>query len=216
MSTFDGGLYKSGKNAYFSMNMRKDNLDYVQWVGDTLSTFVGCKIKDRLDVNTDGYNRKDQVNLLSKSHPKLTTLHSRIYINKSKVIDPHMLKLMDAEALAIMFMADGCARLDNRSKNPHGSIQLFTCGFSYADNMSLSKAIYDKCGISTNVRKHSNYWKLVVPTKDVVEFCRLVTPYLVNSFLYKIERIAPYLVLKDGGEEIVCSMRKRIESSRND
>lgn len=218
MTTFDGGLYKGGSkgNAYFAMNMRKENMDYVQWVNETLNTFVSSKIKDRLDVNTDGHTRADQVNLLSKTHPKLTTIHSRIYINGHKVIDPHMLKLMDAQALAIIFMADGCARLDSRSKNTHGSIQLFTCGFSYADNSTLSKAIYEKCGISTNVRKHGNYWKLVVPTKDVLKFCSVVTPYIKKSFLYKIERIAPYLLLKDGGEEIVWSVRERTEASRND
>lgn len=215
MSTFDGGLYKRNKNAYFSMNMREANRDYVEWVCEVLNTFVSAKIKPRNDVNTDGYSREPQVNLLSKSHPKLTTLHSRIYIGNHKVIDPHMLKLMDAETLAIIFMADGCARLDTRPKNPHGSIQLFTCGFSYADNMSLSKAIFEKLGIRTNVRKHGNYWKLAVPSKDVITFCEVVTPYLCDSFLYKIERIAPYLLLK-GGEEIVWTVRERTESHRND
>lgn len=214
MSTFDGGLYVTGKcvNAKFIMNMQKQNIDYVNWVKSTLENITGVNIRDNKDYNTDGCIRSATVRLESKVHPELTRIRDRIYIDGHKVIDPHMLKLMDAEALAIVFMADGCTRLNTRHKNPHGSVELFTCGYSYADNMSLSKTIYDKLNIASNVRKHGKYWKLAIPTKDVVKFARTVEPYVCNSFLYKIERLAPFLELREGGD-IVCSIRKRIEIS---
>lgn len=203
MSTFDGGLYRQGPgNAYFVLNMRKENLDYVQWVASVLSQVTGVTIKDR----HDGCNRQPQVRLESQRHPMLTKLHGRIYMDNHKVLCPHMLKLMDAEALAIIFMADGGSSLDLRSKNPHVSLSLNTKGFSYSDNMALSKAIYSSLGIRTTPQRHNQYWYLRVPTKDVLKFVSLVEPYVLPSFYYKLGRIAPGLEhLRSRGGDIVCS-----------
>src|SRR5690625_3791361 len=93
MSTFDGGLYTRHKNASFIMNMRKENLDYVLWVKHVLEHVTTAIIEDRADYNNDGYERSDQVRLYSRTHPFLTTIKDRIYINNHKVIDPHMLNL---------------------------------------------------------------------------------------------------------------------------
>ena len=207
MSTFDGGLYRQGPgNAYFVLNMKKENLDYVQWVASVLSEVTGVTIKDRPDYSTDGCNRQPQVRLESQRHPQLTKLHGRIYMNNHKVLCPHMLKLMDAEALAIIFMADGGSSLDLRSKNPHVSLSLNTKGFSYSDNMALSKAIYSSLGVRTTPQRHNQYWYLRVPTKDVLKFISLVEPYVLPSFYYKLARIAPGLEhLKSRGGDIVCS-----------
>jgi hypothetical protein len=205
MTTFDGGVYKYKRdsNAKFIMNMRKENLDYVLWVKDTLETFVGCTLQDRKDYNTDGCNRSQQVRLYSRQHPKLTKIRDRVYIGNKKVIDPHMLTMMDAEALAIIFMADGGTTLDERFKNPHGAISLHTKGFSHADNQALSKAIYDKLGIRTTVSRHGKYWYLRVKTADLQLFVDTVRPHVLPSFEYKLERIAPALQHRSAGDDIV-------------
>lgn len=212
MSTFDGGLYRSGPkgNARFVMNMRKENLDYIQWVSSVVSEVTGVLLQDRKDYNTDGFTRQPQVRLESKAHPALTVLHQRIYIDNHKVIDPHMLTLMDAEALAIIFMCDGSTHLDLRSKSPHASITLCTKGFSYADNMSLSKAIHGALGIHTTVHRQNQYFYLSVPTKDHRLFVDTVVPYVCPSFYYKLERIAPAM-----GGDIVCSTGKPVVSVGN-
>jgi len=167
MSTFDGGLYRSKNdkgyllNAAFIMNMRKENLDYITWVKEVLSHITESKITDRSDYNADGCIRQEQVRLQSRCHPVLTNLHDRIYIDGRKVIDLHMLKLLDAEALAIIFMADGGTSLDLRNKRPHCKITLNTKGFSEADNLALSKAIYDKLGIRSTVHRHNKYFTYI-------------------------------------------------------
>lgn len=203
VSTFDGGLYQYGKqrNAKFIMNMRAENSDYIEFVAQLLETFTGVAVYDRKDYNTDGCNRKPQVRLESKSHPLLTQIRSRLYIDKHKVIDPHMLLLMDAELLAIIFMCDGGSRLykSKRSINYSSDITLNTKGFSYGDNLLLSKAIYSATGIRTNVNKQNQYRYLRVPCKDHLLFINTVMPYITPSFRYKIERIAPM----HWGDEIV-------------
>lgn len=214
MSTFDGGLYRRNEksNAQFIMNMRKENLDYVEWVKSVLENITGTRLVERKNYNSDGCKRAPQIRLESNRHPQLTSLHDRIYIDKKKVIDPHMLKLMDAEALAIIFMADGGTSLDTRFKNPHGKIELHTKGFSYADNAALSAAIYKNTGVRTNVRKHGKYFYLGVKTADLQLFVNTVKPYVCKSFLYKIERLAP--VLQD--DEIVCTAQECVEVTRDE
>lgn len=197
-STFDGGLYKrtSSSNASFIMNMRTENADYIEMVARTLECITGVQVDDRKDYNTDGYKRSPQVRLQSKCHPFLTKIHSRIYIDKHKVVDPHMLKLMDAEMLAIIFMCDGGSKLD---KGKYSDITLNTKGFSYGDNLILSKAIYGATGIRTTINKQNQYRYLRVKSEDHLLFVNTIMPYITPSFRYKIERLAP----SSWGDDIV-------------
>lgn len=210
MASFDGGLYIRKQNASFIMNMRKENLDYVLWVKETIENVCGCNVNDRKDYNTDGCIRQPQVRLDSRTHPFLTTIRNRIYtVDNKKVIDPHMLTLMDAEALAIIFMCDGSTYLDTRFKNPHGSITLNTKGYSYHDNMALSKSIYEAVGIRTTVNRQNNYYYLRVKSQDIKKFVEVVKPFVKESFYYKLERLAPLYV----GGDIVCSIQECIGSA---
>lgn len=190
MATFDGGLYIRNKNAQFIMNMRKENLDYILWVKNVLSEFVGVKVVERKDYNTDGCVRAEQVRLESKTHPFLTKIQNRIYIDGIKTIDPHMLKLMDAEALAIIFMADGSASM-------HHGIRLHTKGFGYHDNLALSKCIYDVLGLRSNVNRQGKYFELRFKSADIGKFVETVKQHICPSFRYKLERVAPRV---EGGD----------------
>lgn len=190
-STFDGGLYKIAKstNAKFIINMKKENLDYVERIEDTLKEAdIGFKTVDRKDYNTDGFNRQPQVRLESRNHPKLTTIMERIYIDGKKVIDPHMLTMMDAEALAIIFMADGSRVQNKRSPNAKPNYTLNTKGFSYGDNWLLKKAIKETLDLEFNINRQNNYWYLRLRAKDVEKFESTVAPHILKSFSYKLGR----------------------------
>ncbi len=189
-STFDGGLYVTGKctNAKFIMNMREENRDYVEKVQQTLEDAgIGTRLYDRKDYNTDGYTRKPQLRLESKTHPKLTTIWERVYIDGHKVIDPHMLTMLDEEALSIIFMADGGRYVDPRC-NATPAYSLHTKGFSYGDNFLLKKALKEKLDLEFNVHRHSKYWFLTLRSKDSEKFEQLVGPHVLSSFDYKLGR----------------------------
>lgn len=217
MATFDGGLYVVNRkdrpmktnNAMFILNMREENSDYIEWVKQVLENITGVSVTSRKDYNVDGCTRKPQLRLLSRRHPFLTTIRDRIYTpDNKKVIDLHMLKLLDAESLAIIFMADGGTSL-NKGKYP--SIVLHTKGFSEADNLALSKAIYEKLGIRTVVNKQNKYFCLRVKTKDIPKFINSIKEYVLPSFWYKFERLAPVM-----GDEIVWPWQQCQEKSRDD
>ena len=189
-STFDGGLYVTGKctNAKFIMNMREENKDYIEKVQQTLEDAgIGTRLYDRKDYNTDGYTRKPQLRLESKTHPKLTTIWERVYIDGHKVIDPHILTMLDEEALSIIFMADGGRYVDPRC-NATPAYSLHTKGFSYGDNFLLKKALKEKLDLEFNVHRHSKYWFLTLRSKDSEKFEQLVGPHVLSSFGYKLGR----------------------------
>lgn len=200
MSTFDGGIYYPHKrnedsvvNCQFIMQMREENKDYLLWVKSVLENITSVRLTERPDYNTEGFIRRPQLRIESSRHPYFTKIRERIYIDNHKVIDPHMLKQMDAESLAIIFMCDGGTSLDTRHKSPRAKIDLHTKGFSYADNLSLSKAIYDATGVITNVNRHSKYYYLNVATKSHKTFYDTVKPFVLPSFDYKFGRIAPVI-----------------------
>lgn len=201
---FDGGVYMSGNNARYVMNMRKDNLDYIEWVAKTLGTFTSVSTHPVVQRE----NRSPLVCLTSKTHPKLTAIRERLYIDNKKVLDPHQLTLLDEEALAIIFMADGGTNLD---KGKYPEIKLHTKGYSYFDNLALSKAIFEKTNIRTTVNRHGKYYFLRVKSSDISLFIKTISPHVLPSFHYKLERLAPVL-----GDDIVCASQGCEEVSRND
>lgn len=204
-SSFDGGVYPSGKECRYVMNMREDNLDYISWVESVINEFTST---NKHNVIQRG-NRSPLVCLTSKAHPKFSKIRERLYTpDGKKVLDPHQLTLLDAEALAIIFMADGGTSLD---KGKYPEVKLHTKGYSYFDNLALSKAIYEKTGIRTTVNRHNQYYFLRVKSADINLFITTVHPFVLKSFSYKLERLAPAM-----GDDIVCAVEQSTEVSRND
>ena len=114
---FDGHLafFGGSVNACLVINMLEEHSDYIQKARLTLEEIpLGYKTSLPEIYSKDGFNRKQQLRLQSHNHPILTKIHERMYIEGRKVIDPHMLTLMDAEMLAIAFMADGSRYVDKR------------------------------------------------------------------------------------------------------
>lgn len=213
----DGGVYMNKDNAFFAMNMKAENLDYIEWVEETLKTFVGTQRYARKDCNTDGCTRQPQIRLQSSSHPALTLLQERIYTDTYKGIDPHALKLLDWEAMAILYMCDGSLHEDKPSPskrlvNSSWNLKLSMNRLSYGDQLLLKKAIKDVLDVEFNVTRKGRYYEMRLRSKDVEKFCRGVEPYMKPSFRYKIRMIDPGLP----GGEIVCSTQRCVEVGRND
>lgn len=184
----DGGVYKTGKseksNCYFTMNMLKRHKDFIIFCKEVIENKVSCKIKDRYLSNSDGYNRKPQLNLLSKTHPYLTTMRSRIYTDRYKGICPHALKLLDFQALSILYMSDGSVDISTSGKVK--TLTLNMKRLSYGDQFILKKALKEKLDLEWNINKQNQYYYLRLRNKDVMKFMEGISPYIFPSFEYKL------------------------------
>lgn len=192
----DGGLYfpskrTDGTNAQFIMNMKEENKDYIFFCKDVLEQLTGCRIAERKDYNVDGCMRKPQLRLESNRHPLLTQIHSRVYTGKYKGIDPHALKMLDAEALAILYMCDGSFVIEkpNPKKglvNESYNVTLNMKRLSYGDLFILKKALKEKLDLEFNINRQNEYYYLRLRVKDFNKFMEMVAPHVLPSFQYKI------------------------------
>lgn len=192
----DGGLYirKEKGNAQFIMNMKEENLDYIDWVSSVLSELTNVHIYEKKpDYYRDGYNRKPQIRLESNTHPFLTKIRNRIYTpDKHKGLDLHALKMLDWEAIAILYMCDGCCFEDFRPHigmvNPSYNVTLNLKRLSEAEQLVLKQHIKQKLDIEFNVNRNKDYYYLRLRTKDIDKFMEGVSPFICESFKYKIIR----------------------------
>ena len=194
--------------------MIKENSDYIYSVASALEDAdIGYKLWEPALNQHDGRSRRQQFRVQSKAHPKLTAIRNRVYLESRKVIDPHMLTMMDSEALSIIFMADGSrknVKLANGNISP--LYRLHTNGFSYGDNVLLARSIKDKLGIPFDVeRQATNKWGLTLSKRFNTIFEDTISCHILESFLYKLGRQTPEM-----GDDIVCSTQECVEVDRND
>lgn len=188
---FDGCLqYFGGSvNACLVVNMLEKHRDYLEKVILTLEEVpVGYKLTEPKIYTADGFNREQQLRLQSKNHPKFTKIAERIYLEGRKVIDPHMLTMMDEEMLAIAFMADGSRYQDKRWANSKPSYRLHLNNLSYGDLMLIKKSLKDTFGLEINTRKKGNRYDLAVPNAFSELFEEIVSDHVLPSFQYKLGR----------------------------
>jgi hypothetical protein len=180
-------------NAHFECCQVKEHEDYILWRADILSNITSVTVKDR-EVKIG----KTQLKTQTQRHPFFTAIRNRLYLNNHKVIDPHTLKLLDWEGLAILYQDDGCL-----SKKPSGNncytLTISTESFSYGDNVLLQRAIKDKTDILFRINKTSSndniHYRLCLSKYELInQFVDGVSKYIKPSFEYKItfsERLAP-------------------------
>jgi len=188
---FDGYLGNFGEsiNASLVVNMLALHEDYIDKVILTLEKVpVGYRKTYPEVYNKDGYDRGQQIRLQSKSHPILEKIKQRIYIEGRKVVDPHMLTMMDEEMLAIAFMADGSRYIDKRWANSKPSYRLHLNNLSYGDLMLIKESVKNTFRLEINTRKKGNRWDLAVPNSYSDLFEEIVSEHILPSFQYKLGR----------------------------
>ena len=192
----DGGLYKKKPhhNASFSMNMLSKHEDYIDFVKSVLEKIT--KVNKR---NVKNPCKNPQINISTGVHPVFTSIHNRLYIDGYKGIDPHMLKFIDWECLAIMYMCDGSLSFVSKdspnaikrgSKSDEYRVSLNMKRLSYGDQLTLKKLFKDKFDLEFNVNyctaNNKRYYFLSLRRKDLEKFMNGVSEYIFPSFEYKL------------------------------
>lgn len=183
----DGGVYqsKNKKGSYseanFIMNHTSDN--YIKYAKSILENITSVSIYNRKDYNTDNCNRLPQQRLETKKHPYFTKIRNNLYFNGYKGINSHYLKLMDAECLAMLYMADGSIGYKGAAIN---SVTLNTKRLTEGDNKLLSDYIFNIFGIKSTINHQNQYTYVRIKGSSIYRFYEIIKPYILNDFLYKI------------------------------
>lgn len=157
--------------------------DYILWRADILSNITGVYLQER-QFKIGNL----QIRTTTNRHPFFTTLRQRMYLNGTKLIDPHDLKLLDWETLAILYQDDGC--LSHKSYNSY-NLTISSEAYTYGDNILLQRAIKDKVDILFSVQKISvngnTKYRLALQNQEgQKKFIDGIRPYIKESFNYKI------------------------------
>lgn len=181
-------------NARFSCGQLVEHEDYILWRANILSNVTSVRIHNVHYVTNSRPNNKPLLKTVTSAHPVFTEIHHRMYQNGVKRIDPHHIKWLDWEVLAILYQDDGCLWFSKARKNDEmyrPNVTIATNNFSYGENMMLSKYIYDKLGIHFNpkrkVRKSGIQWILELKRSDMFRFTQGIIPFVKPSFFYKVD-----------------------------
>lgn len=181
----DGSIHHNGgsKNCVFSMSMTEDHLDFVQYVQEVLGNITSSRI---MHYKRD-LPRKNMYKVQSLSHPYFNSIRDRLYVGSYKSVDVHALKLLDWEALAILYMCDGSLGRTNSRGVDSFTTTLNLCRLSYGDMLLLKKALKERLDLEWNIVKTGGkYLTLRLRMKDFDKFMHGIAPHIFESFKYKL------------------------------
>lgn len=204
----DGSLACPSKgpngNAYFRLSMSERNMDILSVLTPALDAIgVSFKIKT-FEIKGGKY-----FDLCTKRHPSLTRMYHRIYFDGHRIPSQHDFKLLDWQAVAILYMCDGNIQKAGKKWYP----MLNLCRWDYSQLSWVQHQFKDTLSLDTSIYKCGKYWRMGVPVKHIDYFFENVKQYMTPSFSYKLPYGKPQDIL---GDDIVRAVGKLTDVDRND
>ena len=172
---------KTSKSARLGFKQSLSNSAYFWFIFSLLSPYCSS------NPNFISYKRKETntyaLQILTRSLPCFTELHSSYYPNGIKIIPADILNLLNPIALAHWIMGDG-------NKSRHG-LTISTESFSLNDTVRLLNVLMVRYRLDCTMRKHSPGYTIYIKEKSMSLLRTLVQPHMHSSMLYKL-RINTY------------------------
>ena len=169
----DGSLRKQGSrtNALLEINHSWRAKEYVDWKYHIFQQFVLSPPKRRR-----GNGQRVAYRFTTRSLPIFTRYHHWFYQSGKKQV-PADLRL-DSLALAVWFMDDGSA---SRS-----ACYLNTQQFALSEQRVLQEILQRNFAIVSTLNRDKDYHRLRITTESTQELHRLIVPYVLPMFRYKL------------------------------
>lgn len=177
----DGCLEFNGfKGTRLQIKQSAEHKEYVSWLYSCLGNLCNSGPRRRKD-NNQWYFSTKHIDALSR-------LQRIFYPKGRKAIPNNILRLLTSSlSLAVWYMDDGT--LDFRPKS-HFGIFLTTYSFSKSENQRLVSVLKNNFKIEANVHSNScrnkKYWRIYIGKNGRDRFVRLVQPYILTCFRYKL------------------------------
>jgi recombination protein RecA len=166
----DGHLRLHRKKVVFEFLQSPEREFYVRWKHRVLGDLACPKIYHQM-------GKREYYKLVTKTHPELTELYSLFYREGRKIVPEQIGKIMTPFAVAVWFMDDG-----SKSKN---AIYFNTQGFSVLEQFRLIKVLR-RFQIIATLNRDGKYYRLRVLKRCNSKFLKLVRPYVLKEFAYKL------------------------------
>lgn len=180
----DGGIYvkKGYPRAHYAVKQSSRYSEYVEWLFGELKNLCPSEIKRRKD--------NGQLYFYSSPSEYLTKTQLLFYKDRVKKVPENIKEILKSPlSLAVWFMDDGT--LDYRPKD-HCAFHLCTNCFTRKDTQMLIDTLNENFGIVASLhytlcrgKRHS---RIYIGAKGRKRFIKLVSPYILNCFKYKLPK----------------------------
>jgi hypothetical protein len=175
----DATLERNGRNVRLRISQTDRQKDYVIWLYEELRDFTTKK--PRIVKTTSSFGVFNQFRFDTFSLP-VFNYYREMFYKKGKKIIPHNINhiLKEPLCLAIWYMDDGYKRTDN------SGLYICSSGFTIKENNVLQHCLKINFGIETNLHFAGSYVRLHIPSRFIAKFSKLVKPFILPSFRYKL------------------------------
>jgi len=158
--------------------------DYVDWLYEKLRDFTGTRPKVRVRIDKGKKNFRYGFSTFSCGNFRF--FGKQFYNEEGKRRIPKIIKkLLTPRAMAVWFMDDGSIK-----SLKHKGFVIHTLNFSRKDLKLLQRVLKEKFNLETRLHRQKKYrktrWRIYIPGFEREKFLKLIQPYLLPIFMYKI------------------------------
>lgn len=124
---------------------------------------------------------------LSKNNNVFRQIRKNLYKNNQKVISREILNMFGPKALAIWYMDDGGLGVKYRNNKIHAFDLIINTHISKEENQVIIDYFKEVWYVQFTQCKNKNQYRLRCGTKEARKFIEIVRPYILPSFMYKID-----------------------------
>jgi len=182
----DGCLESQNKNRTYRLKIEQSfsHKEYVDWLYRKLKNLVLTEPK--IKIKKIGSKTYQNYGFQTVSCSQLRFFAHQFYDqnSKKKKIPKIIGKLLNPLALAVWFMDDG--QIKSRK---HRALLINSQCFSRKDLGLLQKALKDKFGTETTLKKEKSGYRIYLLSETISIFLTITNPYILPSMRYKLGRI---------------------------
>ena len=207
-------------NSHYRLRQIATHRDYVEWQASILENKTKVKI-DLIPAFLDkrGFHIQDTLLLRTQALPFFTRYRDRIYLDNVKRVDPHGLKLFDAETAAIWFMDDAASGYKIRSRGTiYRRVEFCTDSYSFGDCLLLRQVMKDVLNVWGSVTPYKKvHYRIYYQGKDADLLLTQISSFIQPSFQYKLDSLSYDMpLIENESDEIVQTSEESLELGRND
>jgi recombination protein RecA len=163
--------------------------DYVGWLYENFKDWV--LTPPQVKQKKSGQAITENLWFNTVSHIALRYYGKQFYQNGRKIVPKNISKLLKPLTLAVWFMDDGSLK----SKD-HRALILNTQGFNINEIEILQNGLKRIYSIESQMRNQKDGVQIMMVGDSAIEFSRIISPYLLPQFHYKLGKIGLTLLPK--------------------
>jgi hypothetical protein len=78
--------------------------------------------------------------------------------------------------------------MDDGTSTTRNGFEFYTLGFSLEEHYILQRILWIKFGLRSNIQRRGDKYCLYIPVAYTVILRELISPYIIPSFHYKLQR----------------------------